>query len=375
MTKEMAQQVHWDDAARCALFETWFAEQVRAHGLLAETLELASADASFRRYLRVTDSQGQSRIIMDAPPDKEPLHAFLHVDTLLGQAGLPVPQILAHNLRDGFVLMSDLGRQTALQYLTACADEGLDGDETVAHARPLMTQALDWLIAMQTRVQAHGVLPDYDTAVLQRELQLFPDWYLSAYRQASLSDTQRQDLQRAFDLIVANNLAAPRVFVHRDYMLRNLMVARSGAEQRVGLSGLLDFQDALYGPVTYDLASLLRDAFHSWEEDFVLDIAVRYWERARNAGLLASVPSWQSDFGEFYRAVEWMGLQRHLKVAGIFARLTLRDGKPKYLADTPRFIHYIRSTAARYRELRPLLRLVDAVEQTPQAEAYSFGRL
>jgi aminoglycoside/choline kinase family phosphotransferase len=181
------------------------------------------------------------------------------------------------------------------------------------------------------------------------------------------SKALRETLDAQFRLIVQRNLASPAVYVHRDFMPRNLMLPASAGEPRLGV---LDFQDAVHGPVTYDIASLMRDAFLSWDEDLVLDVTVRYWEKARKAGLPVG-----DDFGEFYRAVEWMGLQRHLKVAGIFARLTLRDGKPKYLADTPRFIAYIRATAGRYRELAPLLQLVDAVEGTQAASGYAFGRV
>ena len=190
----------------------------------------------------------------------------------------------------------------------------------------------------------------------------------------ALEETQQATLQRAFDAIVRENLSAPQVFVHRDFMTRNLMAHPDGDRAPLGV---LDFQDAVYGPVTYDIASLLRDAFISWDEEFVIDITVRYWEKARRAGLLGagSASGWGDDFGEFYRGVEWMGLQRHLKVAGIFARLTLRDGKPRYLADTPRFIGYIRSTADRYRELGPLLKVIDHIEGTQAPMGYAFGRV
>jgi aminoglycoside/choline kinase family phosphotransferase len=192
----------------------------------------------------------------------------------------------------------------------------------------------------------------------------------------------RSTLDSTFQMLVARNLASPSVFVHRDFMPRNLMMptnsdtgngsgAGSGADKALGV---LDFQDAVYGPVTYDVASLMRDAFLTWEEDFVLDVTIRYWEKARKAGLL-DYEDWHQDFGAFYRAVEWMGLQRHLKVAGIFARLTLRDGKEKYLADAPRFIAYIRSTAARYIELRPLLRLIEEVEGQDGVTGFAFGRM
>ena len=216
-------------------------------------------------------------------------------------------------------------------------------------------------------------MPAYDEALLRRELQLFPDWYIAQHRQYTLDDKQSATLAQAFERIVAENLAAPSVFVHRDFMTRNLMVPTDPRTQPLAV---LDFQDAVYGPITYDIASLLRDAFISWDEDFVLDITVRYWEQAKKRGLM-DFEDWHSDFGAFYRAVEWMGLQRHLKVAGIFARLSLRDGKPRYLADTPRFIAYIRHTARRYRELTPLLRLIDEIEGTAAdtVSGFAFGRV
>jgi aminoglycoside/choline kinase family phosphotransferase len=225
----------------------------------------------------------------------------------------------------------------------------------------LYLQAVEALVAWQTASRA-DVLPPYDQALLTRELALFPEWYLGRHRGVTLDAAQHRTLETAFATIMAQNLSAPRVYVHRDFMPRNLMVAGDRL-------GVLDFQDAVYGPITYDVASLMRDAFLSWDEDFCLDVTVRYWERARRAGLPVG-----DDFGEFYRGVEWMGLQRHLKVAGIFARLTLRDGKPQYLADTPRFIGYIRATCGRYRELKPLLRLVDQVEGVTAANGYAFGR-
>jgi N-acetylmuramate 1-kinase len=211
-------------------------------------------------------------------------------------------------------------------------------------------------------------LPPYDEALLRRELSLFPDWYLAQHRHITLSAEQQHTLQSAFELIVRRNLAAPNVYVHRDFMPRNLMLSEPDR------LGVLDFQDAVYGPISYDIASLMRDAFLSWEEEFVLEVTVRYWEKARKAGLM-DFEDWASDFGAFYRAVEWMGLQRHLKVAGIFARLTLRDGKEKYLADAPRFIAYIRATCHRYRELGPLLQLIDEIEGLQAASGWAYGRM
>ena len=332
------------------------------HGLRPETLRPASADASFRRYLRLDTASGASLVVMDAPPDKENCRPFVQVQALMQQAGLRVPEILAWDEAHGFMLLSDLGAQTVIEVLNP---------ENPQAALDWYRLAVDALLDWQ-QASRPGVLPPYDEALLRRELQLFPDWYVARHRGVALDAAQQATLAQAFDRIVANSLAAPSVFVHRDFMMRNLMVPPTGARL-----GVLDFQDAVYGPITYDIASLLRDAFISWDEDFVIDVTVRYWEKARRAGLLGarSASGWGDDFGEFYRAVEWMGLQRHLKVAGIFARLTLRDGKPKYLADAPRFIAYIRSTASRYRELAPLLRLVDEIENIQAPTGYAFGRV
>jgi N-acetylmuramate 1-kinase len=348
--------VTWADPARQEAFMRWLAGVVPAHGLLPQTLRIASADASFRRYLRIDSAHG-SRIIMDAPPSHEDCRPFVHVAQLMAQAGLNVPAVLAWDEASGFMLLTDLGTRTMI--------EAVDAADPLSN-QPLYLQAVDALIAWQVASRP-GVLPPYDEALLARELALFPDWYLARHRGVKVEGKLRETLDGMFRLIVQRNLAAPNVYVHRDFMPRNLMLPQDAGERRLGV---LDFQDAVYGPVTYDIASLMRDAFLSWDEEFVLDITVRYWQKALKAGLPVD-----PDFGEFYRAVEWMGLQRHLKVAGIFARLTLRDGKPKYLADAPRFIGYIRATAGRYRELAPLLRLVDEIEGTQAVTAYAFGRV
>ena len=359
-----AASVTWADPARHAAFDAWLAPLVAAHGLLPASLRPASADASFRRYLRIdTATPGQSCIVMDAPPDKENCAPFVQVQALMQQAGLNVPRILAFDAPHGFMLLSDLGPHTLMQALNP---------EAPQDAHRWYQQATDLLIDWQ-KASRPGVLPAYDEALLQRELALFPDWYLAQHRKVTLTDAQQQTLAQSFAAIVANNLTAPSVFVHRDFMTRNLMApVTEGAPL-----GVLDFQDAVYGPITYDIASLLRDAFISWEEEFILDVTVRYWEKARKAGLLGahSASGWGEDFGEFYRAVEWMGLQRHLKVAGIFARLTLRDGKPKYLADAPRFMGYIRATAHRYRQLGPLLKMLDQIEGTEPVTGFAYGRM
>jgi aminoglycoside/choline kinase family phosphotransferase len=346
----------WSDAQRAADFNAWLSGLVPLHQLDVHSLRSASADASFRRYFRIDSAQG-SRIIMDAPPDKEDCRPFVKVARLMAQAHLHVPQVLAWDEAKGFMLLSDLGAQTLMQVIRP---------DSPAASQGLYLQAVDALIAWQVASRP-DVLPAYDAALLRRELELFPEWYLARYRQVAVEGEVRRTLDEAFQCIIERNLAWPSVYVHRDFMPRNLMISDEGSPVRLGV---LDFQDAVYGPITYDIASLMRDAFLSWEEDFCLDITIRYWDQARKAGLPVG-----SDFGEFYRGVEWMGLQRHLKVTGIFARLTLRDGKPQYLADTPRFIHYMRATCARYRELKPLLRLIERVEGLESGSGYAFGRV
>ena len=355
----------WTDTARQTLFDTWLASVQGPHQLVPATLHLASADASFRRYLRVdcnANGTATSRIIMDAPPDKGDCKPFVAVAELMTQAGLKVPDILAWDEANGFMLLTDLGTHTMKDVMQPDAPPPLE----------LYLDAVETLVQWQ-KASREGVLPIYDRAFVMREMELFPQWYVGEYRQVTLDAAQRLVLDKSFAAIADSALAWPSVFMHRDFMPRNLMVKDSdiftpGKPSATRL-GVLDFQDAVYGPITYDIASLLRDAFLSWEEDFCLDITIRYWEKARKAGLPVG-----NDFGEFYKAVEWMGLQRHLKIAGLFARLTLRDGKPVYLTDTPRFIAYIRTTCARYMELKPLLRLVEKVEGIPVPNAYAFGR-
>lgn len=349
--------VPWADAGREQHFVAWLQSVQARFGIVPGSVRLASADASFRRYLRLDShhsTYGPTLIVMDAPPDKEDSAPFVKVATLLQQAGIHCPQVLDWNQAQGFMLLSDLGRQTMMQRIDPAAPPPLD----------VYLQAVDSLVAWQKASQP-GVLPAYDHALLRREMDLFPQWYVAQHRQVTLDDAQYQVLDHAFETLIADNLSWPSVYVHRDFMPRNLM--DGGRAQPLGV---LDFQDAVYGPITYDIASLMRDAFLSWEEDFCLDITIRYWQKARAVGLPVG-----DDFGEFYRAVEWMGLQRHIKIAGIFARLTLRDGKPKYLADTPRFIGYIRATCGRYRELKPLLRLVERIEGIEPPQVFSFGRV
>jgi aminoglycoside/choline kinase family phosphotransferase len=327
--------------ARALALTQWLTAQRVPVGDIAP----ASSDASFRRYFRITlvqawpPAQAASTLIaMDAPPPMEDCRPFVHVAKLLETAGVHVPHIVAADLAQGFLLMSDLGTRTYASALDEQTAADLYGD------------ALDALVAMQ-RLDCKDALPPYDDALLRRELALFPDWYVARHRERTLTSAQRATLARVFDAIVANNLAQPHAFVHRDYHSRNLMVASPNP-------GVLDFQDAVFGPITYDLVSLLRDAYVEWSDERQIDWAARYFERARKSGLPVG-----RDFGAFWRDFEWMGVQRQIKVLGIFARLKVRDGKAGYVADMPRVMGYLRRAAARYRELAPLLPLLDALDE------------
>ena len=301
----------------------------------------ASADASFRRYFRLTEDRvrdgTRSWIVMDAPPEREDCRPFLAVARLLRRWGLNAPEILSEDLGRGFLLLSDLGTQTYLDALTA------------DNADALFAGALDALVQMQVRAQADApalaFLPAYDATLLWREVRLFPDWYLPRHLGVTLSGEEDGELERAMGLLVKAALAQPRTFVHRDYMPRNLMLSTPNP-------GILDFQDAVVGPISYDPACLFKDAFLSWPAERVEHWLRSYWDRARAAQL--PVPA---AFAEFWRQAEWMGLQRHLKVLGIFARLTYRDGKADYVTDTPRFVRYVMDVAPRYPELAPLTAL------------------
>ena len=310
-------------------------------------IERASTDASFRRYFRVFLDDGRTLIAMDAPPQREDSRPFVKVAGLLAEAGLNAPRILEADLDQGFLLVTDLGTRLYLQALQ-------EGDP-----HPLFADAHAALVRWQSSSRP-GVLPEYDEVLLRRELSLFPDWYIARHLGVTLTDRQRASLEGVFAAILARNLAERRVFVHRDFMPRNLMVSEPNP-------GILDFQDAVHGPVSYDVACLYRDAFLSWDEELVLDGTIRYWEKARAAKL--PVPA---DFAEFWRDVEWMGLQRHLKVLGIFARLHHRDGKRGYVEDTPRFVRYVRHAVSRYDELSPLGRLLDELEGRAPRVQYSF---
>ena len=311
------------------------------------SLAPASADASFRRYFRVSYADGDTQIVMDAPPSHEDCKPWLHVQELFSKAGVHVPQVLATDLERGYLLLSDLGSQTYLPVLDA------------ESAPALYADALDALIELQA-ASAPGQLPDYDEALLRRELDLFPEWYLGKHLGVSLDERQRQMLDKTFRRILDVNLAEPRVYVHRDFHSRNLMVTAPNP-------GVVDFQDAVHGPMSYDLVSLFKDAYIAWDEELIIDWLVRYWEKARKKGLPI-----REDFGDFYRDYEWMGVQRHLKILGIFARLYHRDGKDGYLKDMPLVLDYLRKTCHRYDGLHPLLRLLDQAQGTEVKAGLTF---
>ncbi|MEQ1662519.1 MAG: phosphotransferase [Thiobacillus sp.] len=323
----------------------------RVLGVDVPDIAPASADASFRRYFRAT-TQGRNYIVMDAPPAHEDCRPFIAVATLFGEAGVHVPQVLAHDLEQGFLLLTDLGSTT---YLSALSEAAFNPDT----ARELYLASNDALIQIQ-QASRPGVLPDYDRALLTRELMLFPEWYVGKHLGVALNDSQTATLNTVFERILGNTLAQPQVYVHRDWHSRNLMVSDPNP-------GILDFQDAVYGPITYDLASIYRDAYVQWDEEQQLDWVIRYWEKARAARLPV-----REDFGDFWRDFEWMGAQRHIKVLGIFARLYHRDGKDGYLKDMPLVMHYLRRVCERYIELKSLLILLDALEDKQPQVGYTF---
>lgn len=328
---------------RLHALQEWAARQLGGDSL---DIAPASADASFRRYFRVT-AKGRDYIVMDAPPAHEDCRPFIAVARLFRDAGVHVPEVLGQDLDQGFLLLTDLGSTT---YLSALND---------STARELYLAANDALVRIQLASRP-GVLPEYDRALLTRELMLFPEWYVAKHLGVAMNDQQQAILDTVFERILANNLAQPQVYVHRDWHSRNLMVSDPNP-------GILDFQDAVYGPITYDLASIYRDAYIQWDEEQQLDWVIRYWEKARAARLPV-----REDFGEFWRDFEWMGAQRHLKVLGIFARLYHRDGKDGYLKDMPRVMQYLRKVCERYDALKPLLFLLDALEQREVKVGYTF---
>lgn len=323
---------------RLEQLEQWLAGLFGARDFSITT---ASADASFRRYFRVTRG-AQTWIAMDAPPEKESMEHYIRIATMLAEVGVNAPRILQSNLQEGFLLNSDLGSRTYLEQI----DAGGDADR-------LYDDAMGALVQIQANGQPHAQqLPAYDAALLRREMTLFTEWFCGRHLQLALSDGDAAALQRVFDVLTFEALEQPRVFVHRDYHSRNLMVgdcARYGANP-----GILDFQDAVHGPVTYDLVSLLRDCYVAWPIECVHEWVTRFREAGRAAGVDTG-----RDQTTFLRWFDLMGVQRHLKAIGIFARLWHRDGKPGYLREIPRTLNYVRVVSASYPELQFLRQLID----------------
>lgn len=292
------------------------------------TLTAASSDASFRRYFR-WEGAGRSFVVMDAPPPQENCKPFVDIAFLLAKSGINVPKIYAEDLERGFLLLNDLGNKTFLDVING------------ENADALFNDALQALLAFQ-QLPMVAPLPSYDVALLRRELELFPEWYVKRELGVEFDSIQQQQWQHVSDLLIDIALAQPKVLVHRDYMPRNLMLSEPNP-------GVLDFQDAVYGPVTYDVTCLFKDAFLSWPEERVRGWLENYWQQAS----ALNIPV-QPDVEDFLRASDLMGVQRHLKVIGIFARICHRDGKPRYLADVPRFFAYIEAVIARRPELAEL---------------------
>ena len=346
-TMESSLNTHNDH--RLDLLKNWLHSIANEHGLNVSSLQTASSDASFRRYYRLQTSSG-TVIVMDAPPEQEDCRPFLHVSGLLEQAGLRVPAILARNLENGFLLLSDLGEQTYYQAIQS----GLD-DTTL---QTMYRQAIKALVRMQQAATTD--LPAYTTDRLMQELTVVPEWYAKHHCQIELSEAELQVLHDSFTMLTQDNVQQPNVLVHRDFHSPNLMTGDNEP-------GIIDYQDALVGPITYDIASLVMDARTTWEEPQQLDWAIRYWEAAKAAGLPIA-----DDFADFHRAYEWMGLQRNLRILGVFARLSHRDGKHHYLDHIPRVNAYVRQVAGRYNAFRPLLRILDKLENRETTVGYTF---
>lgn len=340
---------------RLDALRSWLDQQAGPLGLIRDSLAPVSGDASFRRYFRLQAVDG-TVIAMDAPPPHEDCAPFVRIASLLARGGLCVPRILAQDIDQGFLLLSDLGQQTFYDALR----NGLEQDEAALQQH--YRGALRALVALQ-QCPADG-LPPYDEARLLEELAVFPQWYLRTHLGHAPDAGAQTALAGIFDLLARRAAAQPRVLVHRDFHSPNLML---GPDMPDTTPGIIDFQDALAGPISYDIASLAMDARTTWDEARQLDWAIRYWEYARAAGL--PVPD---DFAQFHVDYEWMGLQRNLRILGVFARLSHRDGKHHYLDHMPRVQAYVRQVAGRYAVFHPLLRLLDQAERVPQADGFSF---
>ncbi|GFM86292.1 aminoglycoside phosphotransferase [Pseudomonas cichorii] len=339
-----------DQDIRLQSLKVWLDEQLPAlfarqqwGAVPPATLTAASSDASFRRYFR-WEGGDKTFIVMDAPPPQENCKPFVDIAHLLARSGINVPKIYAEDLTQGFLLLNDLGRQTYLDVIDADNADALFGD------------AIEALLAYQ-QLPMDAPLPSYDVALLRRELELFPEWYVKRHLGIEMDPAQQTKWQHVSDLLIESALAQPKVLVHRDYMPRNLMISEPNP-------GVLDFQDAVYGPVTYDITCLFKDAFLSWPQECVNGWLQTYWDKARAVGIPV-----HEDFASFSRASDLMGVQRHLKVIGIFARICHRDGKPRYLGDVPRFFSYIEAVVSRRPELAELGQLLNSLQHRVDASA------
>lgn len=332
------------ESSRLELINNWLHLVLEGHDF---TLTDLAADAGARRYFRITSANESPLVLMDAPTAHNDNQQFALIADLLASKKINVPTIAHSNFQDGLLLLSDLGDQT---YLKALRKENAD---------QLFNDATTALIKIQT-IGEVSELHRYSADLMNHELTLFSDWYIQKHLNIILDTATQQSLQDILKLITTRCASQSEVLVHRDFMPRNLMVCNDNP-------GILDFQDAIIGPISYDVISLFKDAFISWEEEQIIDWTIRYWEKARKASL--PVPA---DFGDFYTDVEWMGLQRHLKVLGIFSRLKYRDGKHHYIEDAPRFLTYVRNVAQRYGVLKPLLKIIDQLEGKAPKVGHTF---
>ncbi|MBA4739786.1 MAG: phosphotransferase [Burkholderiales bacterium] len=332
------------DSSRLELVNNWLHLILEGHDF---TLTDLAADAGARRYFRVTLANKTSLVLMDAPTEYNDARQFTLMAEMLASNGINVPIIKHTNFDDGLLLLSDLGDDT---YLKSLNNE---------NANQLFEDATTALVKIQT-IEARNLLNSYSAELMNQELKLFDDWYIQKHLEIKLDKKTQESLKNILQLITARCISQSEVLVHRDFMPRNLMICDDNP-------GVLDFQDARVGPISYDVISLFKDAFISWDEEQILDWTIRYWEKARKASL--PVPL---DFGDFYKDIEWMGLQRHLKVLGIFSRLKHRDGKDHYISDAPRFLAYVRDVAQRYRALNPLIKILNEIERTTPKIGHTF---
>ncbi len=302
-------------------------------------LEPVSSDASFRRYYRVVLQESKTLVAMDAPPQHQDCYPFAKVAGLMATAGIKVPKIIFSDMQNGFLILTDLGKNTYLDIINQ------------NNAEKLFNSAIDTLIKWQCATSVNK-LPAYSKNLLQKELDLFLDWYIGVHFSGTLSEDSIISLRSTNDLLIYNAIEQSQVFVHRDYMPRNIMACPEGGP------GIIDFQDAVVGPITYDVVSLFKDAFVSWSEKDIARWTKYYWKKAKDHNLPV-----EDSFTNFQKQFDLMGVQRHLKVLGIFARICYRDKKPKYLKDAPRFFNYLKTTCKRHDELTKLHQVLVKIEE------------